>query len=47
MESSRTQYLALNSQLVEELPKLIGFALTIYTEAVNEFIVETRNAEIR
>ena len=39
MESSRTQYLALNSQLVEELPKLISCSLTVYTAAVNEFIM--------
>ena len=39
MECSRTQYLALNSQLLEELPKLISCALTVYTAAVNEFIM--------
>ena len=37
-EACRTTYEALNSQLVEELPKLLDIGLYIYTTSFNEFI---------
>ena len=37
-EACKTTYEALNSQLVEELPKLLDIGLYIYTTSFNEFI---------
>ncbi len=39
MEECRTTYEALNSQLVEELPKLLDCSLSIYGKCVTEFIL--------
>ena len=38
VDECRTTYEALNSQLVEELPKLLELGLHIYTASFNEFI---------
>ena len=39
VDTSRTTYEALNSQLLDELPTLIELATDIYTEAVKQFIL--------
>jgi hypothetical protein len=39
MDQCKTNYEALNSQLVEELPKLLEISTKLYTNCVTEFIL--------
>ena len=39
VEKCRSTFEALNSQLLEELPKLLETSTSIFTDAVNEFVL--------
>jgi hypothetical protein len=39
MEATKTTYEALNSQLIEDLPKLLEISTAIYTRCIAEFVL--------